>query len=228
MSNRIKIDIISDVVCPWCIIGYRRLEKVICEMGINDRVEIEWQPFELNPQMPNEGEEIFAHMSKKYGVTRDESNHTLANMAELGAEVGFRFDFYAGMKMVNTRNIHILLDYAKASEKQTELKLRLFEAFFSERKDVSDRKILTKELQVIGLDVDEALSSLNDDDARERILSQENYWRNLGVSSVPTMVFNRSSALNGAQPIDIYKQVLAGFIDNKEKILTRVSFSKLS
>ncbi|MBU0946544.1 MAG: DsbA family oxidoreductase [Proteobacteria bacterium] len=213
MADTIKLDIISDVVCPWCIIGYKRLLAAISELGIQDKVEIEWQPFELNPDIPAEGEEVSVHIARKYGMTPDESSRTLAHMTNLGAELGFKFDYFDGMKMVNTRDVHILLDYAKEFGKQTELQLRLFEAFFSERKDVSDRQILTQELQRVGLTVAEALARLDDIDTRNRVQAQEAYWHSLGVSSVPTMVFNRASSLTGAQPVDVYKQVLAELVE---------------
>lgn len=109
MSDKIKLDIISDVVCPWCIIGYKRLGKAIFEMGMQDKVELEWQPFELNPDMPAEGEDLPAHITRKYGTTPDESARSLDNMTKLGAELGFKFDYFDGMKMVNTRDVHILL-----------------------------------------------------------------------------------------------------------------------
>lgn len=219
MTDKIKLDIISDVVCPWCIIGYKRLESVISQMGIEDRVEIEWHPFELNPYMPPEGEEIVGHMSDKYGMTRSVAKRNLRNMAQLGDEAGFKFDFFDGMKMVNTRDVHILLDYAKDFDKQTQLKLRLFEAFFSERKDVSSRQVLAGELEAVGLDVEEGLASLENEAARERIQGQESYWHGMGVSSVPTMVFNQSGVLKGAQGIDTYKMVLTGLMDKEVKIL---------
>ncbi|NDY72267.1 DsbA family oxidoreductase [Desulfobacter hydrogenophilus] len=219
MTDKIKLDILSDVVCPWCIIGYKRLESVILQMGIEDRVEIEWHPFELNPHMPPEGEEIVGHMSGKYGMTRAVSLQNLGNMAQLGEEAGFKLDFFDGMKMVNTRDVHILLDYAKSHGLQTQLKLRLFEAFFSERKDVSDRKVLAGELDAVGLDVEKGLAALKDEGARERIQIQENYWLGMGISSVPTMVLNQSGFLRGAQGIDTYKMVLTGLMNKKEKIL---------
>lgn len=213
MSDTIKIDIISDVMCPWCIIGYKRLEQAIAEMGIKDKVEIEWQPFELNPHMPEEGENIQEHIARKYGAPPAEHKRSQAHLTELGEELGFAFDYFDAMRIVNTRDAHVLLDYAKEHGKQTELKMRLFEAFFSERKDVSDRHVLTQELQRVGLDLDGALARLEEEEARKRVQTQEAYWRNLGVSSVPTVVFNHSSALNGAQPVDAYKQVLAELIE---------------
>jgi predicted DsbA family dithiol-disulfide isomerase len=208
MTATIKLDFISDIVCPWCIIGYKRLEKAISELGIQDRIDLEWQPFELNPGMPTEGENVQEHIIRKYGSTPQESKRSEENIAELGAELDFRFDFFDAMKIVNTRDAHILLDYAKDYGKQTELKMRLFNAFFNQRKDISDRQILIQELQQAGLNSDEALLRLENDEAREGVKTTETFWHSLGVSSVPTMVFNRSSALTGAQPVEVYKQVL--------------------
>lgn len=212
MTATIKLDFISDVVCPWCIIGYKRLVKAINELEIQDRIDLEWQPFELNPGMPAEGENVREHIIRKYGSTLQESKRSEENIAELGAELDFRFDFFEDMKIVNTRDAHILLDYARDQAKQTGLKMRLFNAFFNERKDISDRQILIQELQQVGLDGDEALLRLENDEARERVKTTESFWHRLGVSSVPTMVFNRSSALTGAQPVEVYKQVLTDLL----------------
>ncbi len=214
MATKIKLDFISDVVCPWCIIGYKRLEKAISDLGIQDWIEIEWQPFELNPDMPAEGENVREHITRKYGSTPEEGKRLEENITELGAELGFRFDFFNEMKIVNTRVAHILLGYAKDYGKQTELKMRLFEAYFNERKDISDRQMLIQQLQHVGLSSDEALLRLENDEVREHVKTTEAYWHSLGVSSVPTMVFNRSSALTGAQPVEVYKQVLAELINH--------------
>ena len=212
MAATIKLDFISDIVCPWCIIGYKRLEKAINELGIQDRIDIEWQPFELNPDMPTEGENLQEHIIRKYGSTLLESKRSEENISELGAELDFRFDFFDAMKIVNTRDAHILLDYAKDCGKQTELKMRFFKAFFNERKDISDRKILIQELQHVGLNSDEALLRFENDEAHERVKTTETFWHGRGISSVPTMVFNRSSALTGAQPVEVYKQVLTDIL----------------
>ncbi len=215
MLEKVKIDIVSDVVCPWCIIGYKRLEKAIAEMGIQDRVEIEWQPFELNSAMPAEGENVQDHIIRKYGSTPEASRSSQEHMAKLGAELGFKFDYFDSMRIVNTRDAHILLNYAKENGKQTELNLRLAEAFFSERQDISNREILIQESKSIGLDEKVALERLQDDNAREQIKSQEAFWQNRGVRSVPTMVFNGTSALTGAQPVSVYKQVLTELLTTK-------------
>ncbi|SDR93643.1 DsbA family oxidoreductase [Gramella sp. MAR_2010_147] len=208
MKEKLKIDIISDVVCPWCTIGYKRLEKAIAEMGIQDQVEIEWQPFELNPNMPAEGQNVTEHITEKYGSTLAQQEESQQRMTEIGKELGFTFDYFDEMRMVNTFEAHILLDYAKEFGKQTELKMRLTTAFFSERKNVSNRDVLKQALFEVGLNADEGLIRLDNEEARTKVRNEQAYWKSLGVNSVPTIVFNRKSAVTGAQPVEVFKQVL--------------------
>jgi len=212
MKKKLKIDIVSDVVCPWCTIGYKRLEKAIAELGVEDQIEIEWQPFELNPNMPAEGQNVREHITEKYGSTLTQQKESQQHMTQIGQELGFTFDYFDEMRMVNTFEAHILLDYAKQFGKQTELKMRLTKAFFSERKDVSDRDVLKDALLDVGLNAEEGLIKLESVEARYEVRSQQGYWQNLGVSSVPTVVFNRKSAVTGAQPVDTFKQVLSELI----------------
>jgi len=213
MKNKIKIDIVSDVVCPWCLIGYSRLEQAISEMKIEDKIEIEWHPFELNPDMPAEGEEAQTYRARKYGATPEDTKRVQANLTKLGAELGFKFDFFEKMKLVNTQNVHILLNHAKKINLQTQLNLRLAKAFYGERKDISNREILKQELVSVGLNADEALATLDDMQAREQVQKEESHWQNLGVTGVPTMIFNNSKVLSGARSVDAYKQLLAGLLE---------------
>jgi predicted DsbA family dithiol-disulfide isomerase len=208
MNTTIKLDIISDVVCPWCIIGYNHLQAAIKELGIEDRIEIEWQPFELNPDMSAEGENLRHHVARKYGSTVEESKNARIRIAGIGAEHGFEFNYFDDMKMVNTFDAHLLLDYAKSLGKQTELKIRLFAAFFSEQKDVSDREILKQELISVDLDPEEGMRWLDDVQRRNTIRSTEKQWQNMGISSVPTVIFNREHAVSGVHPVEGYKQIL--------------------
>jgi len=209
MKEKLKIDLVSDVVCPWCIIGYKRLEKAITELGIGDQVEIEWQPFELNPQMPAEGQDVTEHITEKYGSTPEQQKESRRQMTEIGEELGFTFDYFDGMRMVNTFEAHVLLEYAKAFGKQTDLKLCLIKAFFSDRKDVSKKEILKEALLEVGLNADEALTKLDNEEARSEVRTTQGYWQRLGVKSVPTIVFDRKSAVTGAQPVDTLKQILS-------------------
>jgi len=213
MSNKIKLDIVSDVVCPWCIIGYKNLQTAIDELGINDQIELQWQPFELNPDMPAEGQDLREHVAEKYGSSSEESKQARINITERGAEAGFTFNFFDGMKIVNTRDAHILLEYAFSQGKQTELKLRLFAAAFTEQKDISLRDTLLNEVAQVGLDIEQATAHLEDKHYRDEVVQQEQHWQNLGISAVPAVVFNRTSAMSGAQPVEAYKQVLTELLD---------------
>ncbi|MBJ7881211.1 DsbA family oxidoreductase [Gelidibacter salicanalis] len=212
MKEKLKIDIVSDVVCPWCTIGYKRLEKAITDLGIQDQVDIEWQPFELNPDMPAEGQNLHEHLAEKYGSTSEQQIASHQHMVAAGEDVDFKFDYFDDMRIVNTLDAHILLDYAKQFGKQTELKMLLTRAFFSDRKDVSDRMALKQILLDAGLNADEALTKLEDEKSRTEVKNAEEFWRQLGVTSVPTIVFNRKSAVTGAQPVDVFKQVLSELI----------------
>ncbi|SNQ42979.1 DsbA family oxidoreductase [Cellulophaga lytica] len=214
MSNKIKIDVVSDVVCPWCAIGYKRLEQAIIEMGIQDKIELEWQPFQLNPNMPTNGQDLEEHITEKYGSTPEQQQESQERMTDFGAELGFKFDYFKGMRMANTFDAHVLLEYAKENGKQTQLKMRLMNAFFGERKDVSNRDILKQELETVGLNTSEAFALLDSQDKRTKVKSDEDYWKSLGVNSVPTVVFNRKSALTGAQPVAVYKQVLTELLES--------------
>ncbi|WP_250210614.1 IS110 family transposase, partial [Vibrio campbellii] len=148
-------------------------------------------------------------LSRKYGSSVEESTNARIRIASIGAEHGFKFNYFDDMKMVNTFDAHLLLDYAKSLGKQTELKMRLFTAFFSEQKDVSDREILKQELIFVGLDPEEGMRWLNDAEQRSAIRNAEKQWQQMGVSSVPTVVFNRESGVSGAHPAEGYKQILS-------------------
>lgn len=208
MSNKVQLDIISDVVCPWCIIGYKNLQQAIDELGAADKIELQWQPFELNPNMPPEGQDLREHVAEKYGSSLAESNQARINIRARGEEVGFTFNFFDEMKIVNTRDAHVLLEYAHELGKQTDLKLRLFSAAFTEQKDVSNRDTLLDEIASIGLDRVTASERLDVQAYRDQVINQERQWQQAGVSAVPTVVFNRSSAMSGAQPVEAYKEVL--------------------
>ena len=212
MKEKLKIDIVSDVVCPWCTIGYKHLEKAINELGVQDKVEIEWQPFELNPFMPEDGQDLEEHITEKYGATAQQQEASRQNMIDVGEKVGFSFDYFEGMRVVNTFDAHVLLDYAKEFDKQTELKMRLTTSYFSERKDVSLITTLEQALLDVGLNAEEGLARLNDEKARTAVTAKKEQWQKMGVTSVPTIVFNGTDAVTGAQPIDVFKNILSEFI----------------
>lgn len=211
-NNIIKIDIVSDVVCPWCLIGYKRLQQAIDQLDIANQIELEWQPFELNPFLSTDGQNLHEHLAEKYGSSTDDIRNNQSQLTQLGAEHGFDFDFFEGMKIVNTREAHVIINYAKQFGKQTAMNLRLIEAFYSERKDISNRKVLALEIETVGLNSTEALNLLNDKVSLKAIETKEQYWQQAGINSVPTYVFNMQSAAKGAQPVEVFKEILTGLI----------------
>ena len=206
--KHIKIDIISDVMCPWCIMGYKNLESAINELEAEEKVEIKWHPFELNPQISPEGEEFKSHLMKKYGFPIEQVEQSIKSMRRLGDKAGFTYNFFDGFKMVNSRDAHILIDYAAEEGKQTEMKLRLFSAHFTEEKDISKRELLIDEAETIGLDSSELERRLDSDEYRKKIADEEFKIQQSGIYSVPTMVINNEKTLSGSQSIENYKQVL--------------------
>lgn len=218
MEDKIKIDIVSDVVCPWCIIGYKRLEKAIIELGIQDKIEIEWQPFELNPNMPKEGQNLREHISEKYGSNEQQQKESQKTMTEAGAALDFTFNYSEDTRMVNTFEAHILLDYAQEFGKQTELKLQLIKSFFTDQKDVSDRAVLKEALLEVGLNADEALALLDKPAVIQDVRNKQQYWKEMGVNSVPTVIFNRKSAVTGAQPVETFKEILTQLIAEQSAV----------
>ena len=217
MKEKIKVDVVSDIVCPWCIIGYKRMQKAIEELEIQHKIILEWQPFELNSTMPIEGENVLEHIKRKYRSSIEDAKRSQENMTELGAELGFKFDYFDEMKIVNTIDAHILLEYAKEYNLQTALNVRFVTAFFSERKDISNREVLFQEIENISLNVNEAKMRLENKANKERIKKQIQFWQSRGISSVPTVVFNNSSAVTGAQPTDVYKQIFMQLLNEQKQ-----------
>jgi len=216
MTNKIKIDFVSDAVCPWCAIGYTRLNQAISELNLHDEVEIEWQPFFLNPDMPLEGENIYDYGTRKYGRTKEEGDLNRAHITQLGKEAGFTFNFTDETRVVNTRDAHTLLDYLHGTAKQTEFKARLFEAYFTEQKDISSRKVLEQELNALGIVIPNLSMVLADQGIQERIARKASHWNTIGISSVPTMIFNNITVINGSQSVDSYKQILNNSVDQHQ------------
>ncbi len=136
VATTLRIDIVSDVVCPWCVIGFKQLERAIDESGV--AAEIHWHPFELNPQMAEEGENLREHLAAKYGTTPEESRQARDRLTEMGEELGFTFSYAGDMRMVNTFRAHQLLHWAEVEGRGQDLQMALFAAFFTERRDLND------------------------------------------------------------------------------------------
>ncbi len=204
----LKVDIVSDVVCPWCIIGYKQLVKALDTLSGRFTPTIHWHPFELNPDMPEEGQDLREHLAMKYGTSASGSGGARTRLTQLGESLGFRFDYFEGMRMVNTFRAHQLLHWAGLQGRQTGLKLALFTAFFSERKDVSKPDVLVAAAAGVGLDAREAAAVLDDGRFAAAVRKEQAQWREREVYAVPTFFFQDRFPVPGAQEAQTFERVL--------------------
>lgn len=204
----LRIDIVSDVVCPWCIIGYKQLQKALEALPQLFTPEVHWHPFELNPQMPAEGQELREHIQQKYGPSAGGGSGGRKRLTDLGISLGFEFDYFDGMRMVNTFAAHQLLHWAGQQGLQTELKLALFEAFFQRRENVSDVALLVQVAQRVGLDEGEASSVLTEAIFADLVREEQNYWHEQEVHAVPTFYFQQQYLVPGAQEATTFERML--------------------
>ncbi|MFT5643007.1 MAG: putative DsbA family dithiol-disulfide isomerase [Janthinobacterium sp.] len=206
LSQKLQIDIVSDVVCPWCVVGYRQLAEALEASGTAH--EIRWHPFELNPVMPPEGQNMAEHIMEKYGSTKEQSEENRARMTEAGAVVGFEFGFADDMRMHNTFNVHQLLHWADQQERGHELQQALFAAHFTHRRNLSDDTVLADVAAEIGLERAEALAVLADQRFATEVRAAEQHWQSQGIQSVPAIIFNRRHLVTGAQGVENYTRIL--------------------
>lgn len=202
----IRVDIVSDVVCPWCAIGYYQLAKASAASGI--AIAVQWHPFELNPQMPEEGQNLRDHVAEKYGTSRAESEAARDRMTALGEDLGFTFAYAENMRMWNTFRAHQLLRWAGAQGAQHAVKLALFEAFFTRRENVSDPAVLAEVAAAQGLDRSAALAMFDSGEEVEPVRQEEQFWISKGITGVPGMVFERQHLVTGAQGEVTYARIL--------------------
>ena len=204
----LQVDIVSDVVCPWCIIGYKQLQKALALLPGQFDVSIRWHPFELNPQMPAEGQELREHLAQKYGAQAAGGGSAKARLIELGQTLGFEFEYFDGMRMGNTFRAHQLLHWAAEQGCQTPLKLALFEAFFSRREDVSDLDVLVDVAGRVGLATDEARNILTSEGNAQAVREEQHLWREKDIHAVPAFFFNEQYFVPGAQEAETFVRVL--------------------
>jgi predicted DsbA family dithiol-disulfide isomerase len=205
-NTPLRIDIVSDVMCPWCVIGYRQLAIALEATGVDH--EIHWHPFELNPNMPATGQDMREHLVEKYGTTPEQSDANRANMMARGEELGFTFRFEDGFRMHNTFNTLQLLHWADTQDRKHDLKQALFTAHFTNGRDLSDDAVLTDIASEIGLDRAESAAVLVDQRFATEVREEQKFWTQQGISGVPAVVFDRQHLVTGAQGVENYQSVL--------------------
>ena len=212
MSEALRIDIISDVVCPWCVIGYGRLKHALTKFDDQIGVDIHWHPFELNPNMAIEGENLRSHLAAKYGTTLEGSIKARAMLTEEGKKVGFSFNYFDEMKMLNTHDCHQLILWASSTGRQTALVEALFEQFFTAQGEF-DHTALISIAEKVGLDKTEAKRILEQQEFSEEVKDIESQWRQQGIHGVPLFIFNGERALSGAQDVATFERAIQQYLN---------------
>lgn len=208
MPTPVKIDFVSDVSCPWCVIGLGGLETAIGRVGDLVDVDIHFQPFELNPQMAPEGENIVEHIGRKYGSSPEQSASTRAMIRDRAAETGFEMRMTNDSRIYNTFDAHRLLHWAEEHGKQAALKAALFEAYFTKQLNPGDADVLADTAATVGLDRAEAAEVLASGRYADEVRTAEELWRQRGINSVPAIVINDKYLISGGQPAEVFEQAL--------------------
>ena len=208
MPTKMKIDIVSDVSCPWCIIGYQALDKALENLAPEIEAQITWHPFELNPHMPAEGQEITEHITQKYGISAEQAANNREMIKQRGLDVGYEFGHRGGGRIYNTFDAHRLLHWAKEQGKQTELKLALFDLYFKQSGNPSDHLQLLDVAAKVGLDQAQAAQILSSDKFATEVRQLQQHYTNSGIQSVPAVIINEKHLISGGQPVAIFEQAL--------------------
>lgn len=198
--HNLQIDLVSDVACPWCAIGYRRLEQAREMLRGQVEVELVWQPFELNPDMPPEGEPILEHLCRKYGQDAASVERTQGEIMTLAEQLGLDFRGARERRAHNTFDAHRVLAWAAEQGRETALQLALFDAYFGEAKWPSDPTVLREKAALVGLDGDAAEAVARSDRYADTVRAAERRFMEAGVSAVPGFVLDGRYLISGAQP----------------------------
>jgi predicted DsbA family dithiol-disulfide isomerase len=204
----LRIDFVSDVVCPWCAIGLASLEIAIQRVQGEIDVDLHVQPFELNPQLGPEGEDAVAHLRAKYGIDEAQVAANQERIRARGAELGFVFDMARRRHVYNTFDAHRLLHWAGDAGHQLELKRALLRAYFTEGRNVADHDTLVEIAAGVGLPADRARAILAGDEFAAEVRTVEQFFQQAGITGVPAVIIERKHLISGGQPPEVFEQAL--------------------
>ena len=203
MSKTITVDVVSDVVCPWCYIGKRKLEAALRDMP---DVEVRWRPYQLDPTIPAGGLDRKAYMDKKFGAER--YKEIAARIAVAGASEGIAFAFEKIAVSPNTLDAHRLIRWAASAGKQGEVKERLMQLYFTQGGDIGDRAVLVAVAEAAGMDGATVAKLLDDGSDIDAVREEIAMAQQMGVTGVPFFIFNGKVAVSGAQPPEVLRDAL--------------------
>lgn len=208
MTRPMKIDFVSDVACPWCAVGLNGLEQALARTGDLIDATITFQPFELNPDMPPEGEDGAEHIARKYGISAEQAAANRGVIRDRAAAVGFDMGGIDGRRVYNTFDAHRLLHWAEGEGRQAALKHVLLEANFTHGLDVSDTDVLVAAAERAGLDGNAAREVLDSGRYAQDVRDAERLWQSRGINSVPAIVIDDRYLISGGQPPEAFEQAL--------------------
>ena len=208
MISRLKIDFVSDISCPWCVIGLRSLEQALERVSDETTADIHFQPFELNPQMPSEGQDIAEHIAQKYGSTLEQVVRNQEGIRARGAALGFTFNMDERSRIYNTFDAHRLLHWADLEGRQHALQRALVAAYFSEGLDPSNREVLIDVATQAGLDSVRAREILESGLYADEVREREQFHSQRGIHAVPSVIVNDKYLIQGGQSVETFEQAL--------------------
>jgi predicted DsbA family dithiol-disulfide isomerase len=215
MTTPLKIDFVSDISCPWCVIGLKALDQALARVAGDVTAELHFQPFELNPNMAAEGQEITEHITQKYGITPEQADANRENIRQRGAQLGFKFsaaDEPGGgrHRIYNTFDAHRLLHWAElqGAGPQRALKEALFAAYFTDGESPASHEVLARVAGEAGLDAAGALEVLASDAYADEVRERAQFYLSQGIHSVPAVIINDRHLISGGQPAEVFEQAL--------------------
>lgn len=204
----LRIDFVSDVACPWCAIGLASLEQAMERLRGEVQVELHFRPFELNPRLGAEGEEVAGHLQKKYGMSTADLAASQEAIRQRGAALGFTFDMEKRRRIYNTFDAHRLLHWAALEGRQAALKHALLRAYFTEGLDVSDHATLAQVAETTGLSGEHARAILASSQYAEEVRAEERFFIENGIQAVPAIIIEQRHLISGGQPVDVFENAL--------------------
>jgi predicted DsbA family dithiol-disulfide isomerase len=220
MKPTIKIDYVSDIACPWCAVGLGNLNQAIDKLKDQADFEVHFRPFELNPNMPQGGQDAVEHLTEKYGLTAEQVKANQANIRTKALEAGFVFHPEGRKRVYNTFNAHRLLHWAVQEydlEKQAVLKKELLNTYFCLAVNLDDQRNLLDAVTRAGLDDQRAQEILSGDEFAKEVREEETIYTSKGISSVPSIILNDQYLLQGAQPPALFANAFAQIIQESDQ-----------
>ncbi len=220
MATALKIDFVSDVSCPWCAIGLSALEKALQRLADDVTVDMHFQPFELNPGMPPEGQDITEHLTQKYGSTPEQQALAREAIRSRGEGLGFVFRAEGVTRIYNTFDAHRLLHWAGLATTQPPalqraLKEALLEAYFTHGDNPASHEVLLRVVDKVGLDVDRAREILAGNEYADQVRERERFYQDAGIHSVPAVIINDRHLISGGQPVEVFEHALQHIASGK-------------